>query len=144
MQRARATLDKAAIGTEALDETDASATEVVERYLAAFCRADVEGLVRLLADEVILEMPPMWNWYVGPGAYEAFMVRVFAMNGTDWRVVPVAANRQPAVAAYIRKKDDYVLHTLQVFTVGHGGVVRTTVYQDPAIFTLFNLAPSLA
>jgi RNA polymerase sigma-70 factor (ECF subfamily) len=144
LQRARATLDQAAIGTEALDETDGPATEVVERYLAAFCGADVEGLVRLLADEVILEMPPMWNWYVGPGAYGAFMVRVFAMNGTDWRVVPVAANRQPAMAAYVRKENDYTLHTLQVFTVGHGGVVRTTVYQDSAVFTLFNLAPCLA
>jgi len=33
--------------------------------VAAFERADVEGIARLLAEEVVLEMPPMWNWYLG-------------------------------------------------------------------------------
>lgn len=143
LQRARATLDQSAIDTEVLQKHVGAEQEVVERYLDAFCRADVDGLVRLLADEVVLEMPPMWNWYRGPGAYGTFMVRVFTMNGTDWRVLPVAANRQPAMAAYVRKGEGHVLHTLQIFTVDHGAVVRTTVYQDPAVFALFDLAPTL-
>ena len=37
--------------------------------MAAFERADVEDLARMLAEEVVLEMPPMWNWYLGPAAY---------------------------------------------------------------------------
>jgi RNA polymerase sigma-70 factor (ECF subfamily) len=116
---------------------------VVERYMAAFERADVEALVGMLADEVVLEMPPMWNWYVGPTAYGRFMVRVFAMNGTDWRVVPLSANGQAAMAAYTRQGERQALHTLQIFTVQHGAIVRTTVFQDRAVFSLFDLAPSL-
>ena len=72
------------------------------------------------------------------------MVRVFAVRGTDWRVVPVPANRQPAVAAYIGEDGRHVLHTLQVFTLDHGAIIRTTVFQDPAVFALFDLAPVLS
>jgi RNA polymerase sigma-70 factor (ECF subfamily) len=144
LQRARAALNAAAMDPDVFGDREGTDEEVVERYMAAFERADVEGLVRLLADEVVLEMPPMWNWYVGPGAYGRFMVRVFAMRGTEWRVVPVSANRGSAMAAYVREGEGYVLHTLQIFTVERGTLVRTTVYQDPAVFALFDLAPTLA
>jgi RNA polymerase sigma-70 factor, ECF subfamily len=95
--------------------------------------------VRLLVEEVVLEMPPMWNWFVGPVAYGRFMARVFDMRGTDWQTVPVWANKQPAMAAYVRNGDGYELHTLQVFTVEGGRIVRTTVYQDPDVFAVFEL-----
>lgn len=107
--------------------------------MAAFERADVEGIARLLAEEVVLEMPPMWNWYLGPVAYGRFMDRVFDMRGRDWRTVPISANRQPAMVAYDRQGDHYHLHTLQVFTVEGGAIVRTTVYQDPEVFAIFEL-----
>lgn len=107
--------------------------------MSAFERADVEGLTRLLADEVVLEMPPMWNWYVGPFAYSRFMTRVYDMRGRDWRTVPSWANRQPAMVAYNRQGDQYQLHTFQVFTIERGAIVRTTVYQVPQVFTLFEL-----
>jgi hypothetical protein len=38
---------------------------VIERYLTAFEAADVPGLTRLLADDVILEMPPVALWLAG-------------------------------------------------------------------------------
>ncbi|HTW97563.1 MAG TPA: RNA polymerase subunit sigma-70 [Acidimicrobiales bacterium] len=143
LQRARAGLDQAGVSADDLEEPEAARQRVVEQYLAAFERADVEGLVRMLADEVVLEMPPMWNWYRGPSAYGRFMVRVFALRGTDWRVLPVAANGQPAMAAYASDGGHHVLHTLQVFTVGHGAIVRTTVFQDPSVFSLFGLRATL-
>jgi RNA polymerase sigma-70 factor (ECF subfamily) len=84
-------------------------------------------------------MPPMWNWYVGPESYGRFIERVFAARGRDWRVLPSAANGQPALAAYTAEDGRHVLHTLQVFTVEAGRIVRTTVFQDPAVFALFEL-----
>jgi hypothetical protein len=39
----------------------------VDRYMKAFEPADVEGLERLLTEDVVMEMPPMLNWFVGPG-----------------------------------------------------------------------------
>jgi RNA polymerase sigma-70 factor (ECF subfamily) len=107
--------------------------------MAAFERADVDALTRLLAEAVVLEMPPMLNWYRGPDAYRRFMIRVFDMNGTDWRAVPASANRQPAMVAYNRDSDLYRLHTLQVFTVKRGAIVRNTAYQDREVFAVFGL-----
>ena len=139
LQRARATLGGSRPDAGLLKEPDPQQREVVARYVAAFERADVEGLARLLAAEVVLEMPPMWNWYVGPVLYSRFMARVFAARGRDWRTVPTSANGQPAMVAYDRCGDHYQLHTLQVFTVERGAVVRTTVYQDPHVFAVFDL-----
>jgi RNA polymerase sigma-70 factor (ECF subfamily) len=143
LQRARATLDQAGIDPDARPEADEEQREVVERYMAAFERADIEGLVRLLADGVVLEMPPMWNWYRGTDAYGRFMIRVFTTNGEDWRVVPLSSNRQPAMAAYTCREGHHVLHTLQVFTVVGGSIARTTVFQDLEVFALFDLPPTL-
>jgi len=139
LQRARAAFAGPCLDAELLKEPEQAHQEVVDRYVSAFERADVQGLTRLLADEVVLEMPPMWNWYIGPVAYGRFIARVFAMRGGDWRLVPARANRQPAAAAYSREGDRYRLHTLQVFTVERDAVVRTTVFQDPQVFAAFAL-----
>ena len=139
LQRARATFTGPRLDTETLPEPDPSQRAVVERYMAAFERADVEELARMLAEEVVLEMPPMWNWYSGRARYARFMVRLFDMRGRAWRTVPTSANRQPAMVAYNRHGEQYHLHTLQVFSAEKGVIVRTTVYQDPEVFALFDL-----
>jgi RNA polymerase sigma-70 factor (ECF subfamily) len=143
LQRARAALDRAAVDPESVPEPEIAQRQVVEGYIDAFVRGDVPGLVRMLSDEVVLEMPPMWNWYVGPGAYGRFMDRVFGARGTNWRVVPISANGQPGMAAYTSQDGGHVLHTLQVFTVQEGSIVRTTVFQDAAVFALFELPATL-
>jgi RNA polymerase sigma-70 factor (ECF subfamily) len=59
-------------------------------------------------------------------------------------MLPVRANGQPAVAAYVRSRDGgYDLHTLQIFTVTGSAISRTTVFQDPAIFATFALSGHL-
>jgi RNA polymerase sigma-70 factor (ECF subfamily) len=139
LQRARATFAGPRLDAETLKEPEPAQRAVVDRYMAAFERADVEALTRMLAEEVVLEMPPMWNWYRGGVAYGRFMERVYETRGPDWRTVPVSANFQPGLVAYDRQGDHYQLHTLQVFTVEHGVISRTTVYQDPEVFALFEL-----
>ncbi|NEC10556.1 riboflavin biosynthesis protein RibD [Streptomyces sp. SID7909] len=56
--------------------------------------------MRLLAEDAVLEMPPVPLWYRGSGDYGRFMERVFAMRGTGWAVRELTANGQPALAAY--------------------------------------------
>lgn len=115
----------------------------VERYMEAFERADVEALKHLLAHDVVMEMPPLLNWFAGTDNYGRFMDWVFEANGTDWRLVPTVANGQPAFAAYNRVGREYRLHTLQVFTVSAGGISRNSVFQDDGIFASFGLLPVL-
>jgi RNA polymerase sigma-70 factor, ECF subfamily len=146
LQRARARLAEAGADEDHVGQpADAAARATVDRYVAAFERADVEALKRLLAADAILEMPPFRNWYAGPDDYARFIARVFRLRGTDWRMVPVAAGGQPAMAAYLRDGDGrYQLHTLQVFMVAGDLVRRAVVYADPAVFGLFGLEPVLS
>jgi RNA polymerase sigma-70 factor (ECF subfamily) len=66
------------------------------------------------------------------------------MRGTDWRMARVAANGQPAVAAYVGTgSGEYQLHTLQVFTVTRAGIGRNVVWAEPGVFATFGLAPRL-
>jgi RNA polymerase sigma-70 factor (ECF subfamily) len=105
--------------------------------------ADVEGLKRLLTEDVLMEMPPMLNWFVGPANYGLFMEWVFEQAGTDWVLRPVAANGQPGFAAYRRVGDGYELHTLQIFTVTAEGISRNSVFQEPEVFAPFGLPARL-
>ncbi|HEX5202712.1 RNA polymerase subunit sigma-70 [Paractinoplanes rhizophilus] len=140
LQRARATLRAAAPVLEELREpADPDERGVVERYLAAFEAADVPGLTRLLAADVVLEMPPVALWLAGREHYRTFMERVFAMRGPGWRVLPVRANGGPALAAYAPADGGWRAHSLQVFAISGGLVRRCVTFADPAVFALFGL-----
>ncbi|WP_433008010.1 sigma factor-like helix-turn-helix DNA-binding protein [Kribbella sp. CA-294648] len=144
LQRARARLKETGIEREGAGEPlDAEQRAWVERYMKAFLNADVEGLKHLLTEDVIMEMPPMTNWFTGPGNYGVFMEWVFAKAGTDWQLKPVMANGQHGFAAYRRAGDGYELHTLQLFTVTAGGICRTSVFQDAGVFAAFGLPARL-
>ena len=144
LQRARARVKEAGVGQEPLSEPSAAEQRAwVDRYMQAFERADVEGLKRLLTEDVLMEMPPMINWFTGPRNYGLFMEWVFGAAGTDWHLKPVAANGQPGFAAYRRTGDGYELHTLQIFTVTAAGISRNSVFQDAEVFASFGLAARL-
>lgn len=101
LQRARAALAAATPRDHEVREPgDREVRETVERYVRAFEAADVPALVTLLAEDAVLEMPPVPLWYAGRADYGRFMARVFAMRPGGWRAVPLTANGQPALAAY--------------------------------------------
>jgi RNA polymerase sigma-70 factor, ECF subfamily len=144
LQRARSRVKELGVQQERLSEPSAAEQRAwIERYVKAFERADVDGLKRLLTEDVLMEMPPMVNWFVGPDSYGLFMEWVFEQAGTDWRLQMVAANGQPGFAAYRRVGTGYELHTLQIFTVTAEGISRNSVFQDSEIFASFGLAARL-
>ena len=109
---------------------------MVGRYLAAFEAADVPGLTRLLAADVVLEMPPVDLWLAGRAHYEEFMERVFAMRGPGWRLLLVEANGGPALAAWAPGGE---AHSLQVLEVRNGLVQRNVTFADPSLLPRFGL-----
>jgi len=144
LQRARTRVKEAGVRQERRGEPSAAEQRAwVDRYMKAFERADVEGLKRLLTEDVLMEMPPMLNWFTGPGNYGLFMEWVFGQAGTDWCLKAVAANGQPGFAAYRRAGGGYELHTLQIFTVTAEGISRNSVFQDSEVFASFGLAARL-
>jgi RNA polymerase sigma-70 factor (ECF subfamily) len=141
LQRARARVGEAP--DQVAEPSSAEQRAWLDRYTDAFVRADVEGITALLTQDVLMEMPPMVNWFTGRAAYGQFMDWVYGVGGTDWRALPVAANGQPGFAAYRRDGGGYALHTLQVLTVTADGVSRNSVFQDPAVFASFDLPDRL-
>ena len=148
LQRARATLadtGEASEAGEVSEPRDPEVRAVVERYVEAFEAADVQELVRLLADEAVLEMPPVPLWYRGSSNYGLFMRRVFDMRGPGWVTRPLTANGQPALAAYAPEPGGgHRAHTIQVFTVADGRVTRNVTFADPRLFEAFGLPERIA
>ena len=145
LQRARAALADVGDVDEVTEPDDPRVRAVIEQYARAFEAADVPGLVRLLTDEAVLEMPPVPLWYRGKRDYGQFMDRVFELRGTGWRVTHLTANGQPAFAAYAPEPGGgHRLHTLQVFTVDGNRVARNVVFADPAALEVFNLPQQIS
>jgi RNA polymerase sigma-70 factor, ECF subfamily len=144
LQRARAAVAAGVPAEDDVREPDDPATRAaVEAYVRAFEAADVPALVGLLTDDAVLEMPPVPLWYRGRDDYGRFIAHVFARRGTGWRMRPVAANGQPALAAYVPDGGAHRLHTLQVLSVRGGLVARTVVFAEPAVLAAFGLAEVL-
>jgi RNA polymerase sigma-70 factor, ECF subfamily len=135
LQRARAALNTAAPTATAGVPID---PDRVERYARAIERADVDALAALVADDVVLEMPPVPAWSRGRLPYREFMAHLFAWRGTSWQTRLVGANGQPALLLYLLSPEGPVAHTLQLFDADvHGAIGHVLVYQDPRLFALF-------
>jgi RNA polymerase sigma-70 factor (ECF subfamily) len=143
LQRARATLESAgataADAADSLDEVDAA---LLDRYVEAFERYDMDALTALIHEDATQSMPPydLWlrgrehvlTWWVGPGA---------GCRGS--RVVPTrAANGAPAFGQYKPSADGtgYEPWALQVLEIVDGRIAEFTFFLDTAtLFPLFGL-----
>src|SRR5260370_32829731 len=97
LQRARATLgSQSEISLAPLSQ---SQQQLLDRYVEAFQRYDVDGLVSLLCEDATFSMPPYALWLRGPEAVRGWLLgRVCACRGS--RLLPVAACGSPAFAQY--------------------------------------------
>ena len=98
VQRARATLASRDLSSkEATDpELDAS---LLERYVDAFERYDVDALTALLHEDATFSMPPYALWLRGPEAVRAWLLgRGAGCRGS--RLVPTSACGLPAFGQY--------------------------------------------
>ena len=105
LQRARKTVD------ERLPERSQQATlrslgderlnEIVEAYMDAMSRGDVDAVVSLLAEDAVWSMPPLASWYRGADDIAGFLATA-PLNGTwHWRHLRAHASGQAAVGCYV-------------------------------------------
>jgi RNA polymerase sigma-70 factor (ECF subfamily) len=123
--------------------------KVLERYMDATDRADSAALAVLLRDEVRLTMPPFATWFQGLDD----IVRAFEFS-TDpssssylgrLRTVATAANRQPAVAAYVQRpgQSQYQALGVDVLRLDGDRVIEITRFVNPNLFSAFGLPSTL-
>ncbi len=79
---------------------DDAVRELVDRYVDAWERSDVEAFAAMLAEDATFAMPPLASWYQGRDAI-ALWAAGWPLSGTwRWRVVRTTANGQPALGFY--------------------------------------------
>jgi RNA polymerase sigma-70 factor, ECF subfamily len=146
LQRARATLASSEIAADdPMPALDAADRALLERYVVAFERYDMEALTELIREDAIQSMPPfdMWlkgrdnvlAWWVGPG-FECEGSRVLRTIG---------ANGCPAFGQYKPSpQGGYEPWALQVLELSGGRIAEFTFFLDTeTLFPLFGLPPRL-
>jgi len=72
---------------------------IVDRFVSAFERFDLDELVALLTSDARLTMPPEPAEHRGPGPVAGFLLESHA--GQDLKFLPTRANSQPALVLYL-------------------------------------------
>lgn len=131
LQRARARLPAIAAHDAEIDE------DLLDRYVSAFERYDVDTLVSLLHEDATMSMPPFAWWLSGREAIRTVLMAAGApCEGS--RLVRTRANGSAALAQYREGR----AFALVVLDVRGGRVTGTTTCLDPGLFPLFDLPMS--
>ena len=116
---------------------------LVDRYLRAWERGDVDGVVALLTEDATVTMPPRPTWYRGREAAAAFL-REFPMAPEyRSRLVPVAVNAQLAFGHYIwePERGAFVPHGVNVITVRGDRIEDITTFLTDEAIDRLGLGP---
>jgi RNA polymerase sigma-70 factor (ECF subfamily) len=142
MQRARATVD------ERVPEQSQQATlralgddglrAIVDRYVDAWERNDVEAFTSMLAEDATFTMPPLASWYRGREGIAIWAARSPMSGDFRWKTVFTRANGQPALAFYAwdAKENAFTRFALNVLTFRGREISDVTAFiarggQDP-------------
>ena len=118
--------------------------ELVEAYVDAWERGDLEAIVAMLVEDGTFAMPPLALWYRGRDAIAVFLAK-WALQ-ERWRLVPTRANGQLAFGTYSwdAKKRRYVATGVDVLTLRGAQVEAITAFVTPEVVRDFGLPAELA
>jgi RNA polymerase sigma-70 factor (ECF subfamily) len=150
LQRARKTID------EGFPERTQQATlrtlgderlrGVVEGYMDAMQRGDVDAVVSMLAEDAAWSMPPLAAWFRGRDGIRGFLADGPLSGEWRWRHLPARVNGQAAVASYawVEAAGAYLPFALDVLTLDGerireitSFINRSTESEDPDAYTRF-------
>jgi RNA polymerase sigma-70 factor (ECF subfamily) len=148
LQRARESLassgarrpDPAAGSTGFTGPTSEDQRRLLERYVDAFTRLDMDTLVSLLREDARMSMPPYDLWLDGSGE----IARFFLGRGPECRshlFVPAPdGNGSPAFGLYESSGEPFAI---QVVDLDGDRISTITTFIEPRMFELFGLAGHL-
>ena len=120
---------------------DRGLREIVDRYVDAFERNDVDAVVEMLATDGAFTMPPVPTWYRGREAVSTFLSGHVLASDKRWRLVPVRANGQLAFGNYRwdEAREIFDPRSISVFTLGREGIAEITTFLGPGALPSFGL-----
>jgi RNA polymerase sigma-70 factor (ECF subfamily) len=115
--------------------------EVVQGYVDAWERGDVDALAALLAEDAVFAMPPEPTWFRGHDAIADFLRALPITEDRRWRVIPTSANGQPAFGHYVwvEEENAYMAEGIAVLTLDGNKITDLTVFREPELFERFGL-----
>lgn len=145
LQRARRTMDRRLepVSQQATLRAlgDEGQQRLVRALVQAWERRDIDGIVGLLAEDARFTMPPLPVWFDGRTAVRRFFAeRVFE---NPWKLVPMTANGQLAVACYMGDVAGtaFPLSAVNVLTVRGHEIVEMDGFLGPQAQQPFGLPP---
>jgi RNA polymerase sigma-70 factor (ECF subfamily) len=142
LQRARASMTSRDLGEPYADAVlSETQRALVDRYVAAFERYDVEALTALLAEDATMSMPPYRLWLRGHAAIRDWLLgRGAGCRGS--RLVPTAACGSPAFGQY--RDGGREPWALIVLELSGDRIASMTYFLDTStLFPLFGLPSRL-
>jgi RNA polymerase sigma-70 factor (ECF subfamily) len=140
LQRARDTLAKRyPDGRPSVKpSTDPAQEQLLGRYLRAWEMLDLESLISLIKEDATYTMPPLPQWYAGREAIGGFFEWAWKIY-EGFRLLPTAANGQPAFAAYSRSDSGtlWTAHSIHVLALDGGAISTLTLFVKPDAPRLF-------
>ena len=120
-------------------------SEVVDRFVDAFQRGDLDGVVALLTDDAKFSMPPEPFEFHGPRVIAEFL-RSLGFWGRDLKLVPTRANNQPAYGYYLPdpNADVHRASGIMVLTLATEGISAITRFGDRGLLARFGLPRTVA
>ncbi|HZK51082.1 MAG TPA: sigma-70 family RNA polymerase sigma factor [Actinomycetota bacterium] len=145
MQRARATLaDNEISAGDTLQPLDNEQRDLLDRYVDAFERYDLDSLTSLLHEDATLSMPPYELWLEGSDEIGHWMLG-HGSGCRGSRLVATEANGSPAFGQYRPDPEGgFEPWALQIIEITGGRIMGLNSFLDTAsLFPLFGLPPRL-
>jgi RNA polymerase sigma-70 factor (ECF subfamily) len=141
LQRAHGQMEKAQLSADTVTApVDDEHKELLEKYVTAFWEKDINGIVALLKEDAVWEMPPYVGWYQGAENIGRLIDFQCPGGAHEMRMLPTMANGQPAYGLYMRRSSgEFTPFHLQVLTITDGAVSHVGAFFDLELFETFGL-----
>ncbi|HLH29347.1 MAG TPA: nuclear transport factor 2 family protein, partial [Acidimicrobiales bacterium] len=121
---------------------------LLERYVDAFERYDIERLVALLHDDAVQSMPPFAMWIQGAADIGSWMVQPGPSACRGSRLLATSANGCPAFGQYrVDPAGGHAPWAIQVLEISGGAIAQMSFFlsalEPERLFASFGLPPHL-
>ncbi len=145
LQRAHAQMEQVHASEDSVvPDLDARQRQLLDQYVEAFWRKDIDTIVGLLTADAVWEMPPFTGWYRGAENIGRLIDTQCPGGAHEMPMIPTTANGQPAFGLYMASPDgDYAPFHLQVLALDGDRVRRVVAFFDAELFARFGLPARL-